>query len=68
MGDDSTYCGVCDGLSPRREAQVRAARIGLQARCRSETAEQEARTELRKKSSLTEMERRRLWNGYRGRI
>lgn len=65
-GDDSIHCARCDSSSPRREAQIRTARIGLRARAQVEIAEREAREHLHRKSILTESERRRLWNGYRG--
>lgn len=69
-GHDSTYCGVCDSLSPRREAQVAKARrsvmIAIQTRSRAAAAEQAAKVELRRLRTLTEAERRRLWNGYKG--
>lgn len=66
-GDDSTYCAACDSLSPRREAQVRKARIGVNARDQSEQSEQAATATLRKRtrrSKFTERERRLIWNGY----
>lgn len=64
-GDDSTYCGACGSLSPRREAQVRAARAGIKTRERVESAERAARDQLEKQSlAPTELERRRLWMAY----
>lgn len=68
-GHDSTYCGVCDSMSPRREAQIRAARVGVRARDKAEAAERSARDQLDKQEVVpTEVERRWLWNGYRGGI
>jgi hypothetical protein len=69
-GQDTHYCAVCDALSPRREAQVRSAQLGLKGRDRAAVAEKAAHDRLRAKTttSLTEAERRRLWNGYRGTI
>lgn len=65
-GDDGYYCAVCDSLSPRREAQVRAARIGLRRRDRVEQAESKAKARMTRVPVLTESDRRKLWNGYRG--
>lgn len=71
-GDDITYCAVCDGLSPRREAQVRAARIKGRARDRSRDAEEKARRQLgevaRAQPQLSERHRRWIWNGCIGSI
>lgn len=68
-GDDTYHCLVCGSSSPRVEAKVRAARIGLKRRDKSEQAEKKARARLnRHPVVLTESERRRLWNGYRGGI
>jgi hypothetical protein len=68
-GDDSHYCAVCQSVSPRREAQVKAARVGLKARDKGEQAEKRARDRLAKHPTvLSEADRRRLWNGYKGGI
>lgn len=67
-GHDSAACAWCDSMSPKREAQIRAARIGMATRNLTELAEQKARVVLRKKSLLSECERRRIWNGSRGGI
>jgi len=66
-GDDHVYCGWSDESSPAREAQIRAARLGLKARDRAQQSEQRARGKLAAKRwpVLTEVERRRIWNGYR---
>lgn len=68
QGDDSTFCAVCDSMSPRREAQVRAARLGLKNQDRLERGEAKVDAELRRVPVLSESERRRLWNGYHGGI
>lgn len=67
-GHDSHYCARCDSLSPRREAQVKSARVGLRSRGAEEAAARQARTELERLRKgtpvLTEIQRRRLWMGY----
>ena len=67
-GDDHRYCGICDGLSPRREAMVKAARLGVDVKDRGNAAEKRTRDRCRAaaKTLLTEGERRRIWNGNRG--
>jgi hypothetical protein len=71
-GDDITYCAVCDGLSPRREAQVRAAWVKGKARDRSRAAEETARRQLGEvaeaQPQLSERHRRWIWNGCIGSI
>lgn len=69
-GDDSRYCGLCDALSPRREAQVQRVKHTLLARDRAERAERRLKSHLdtMAKVTLSEGDRRRLWNGYRGGI
>jgi hypothetical protein len=71
-GDDAVHCAWCSASSPRREAQVRAARIGLAGASRACAAEDRAGADLRRATrrqpGLTEVERRRLWNGHRGGI
>jgi hypothetical protein len=66
--EHTTYCAVCDSLSPRNEARVRAQLLSVRGRSDDEAAGRAARTELQKHSrgGLTESERRRLWNGYKG--
>ena len=63
-----TYCAKCDALSPSMESRVLAARLGLRARSVAESAERDAKDELRKlkrsEPVLTEAHRRRIWNGY----
>jgi hypothetical protein len=68
-GDDWRYCGICDSLSPRREAQIRRVKHTVLSRDRSERAEHRFKSRLGAiKITLSESERRRLWNGYRGGI
>jgi hypothetical protein len=64
-GDDDRYCGKCDSLSPRREAQVKAARLGLSGKDRATQAGKRVADRLRSQSGkiLSESERRRYWNG-----
>jgi len=65
-GDDTFHCAVCDSSSPRVEAKVRAAQLGLKARDKGQVAEKHVTDQLhRAPVVLTENERRRLWNGYR---
>lgn len=67
-GHQSTYCARCDSLSPRRESQVLAARVGLRARSEAESAARGARDDLRRvgkaNGQLSEALRRRIWMGY----
>jgi hypothetical protein len=72
-GDDRVYCAACDGASPGVEARLRSARVGLKAREGHRAAEERAGAALRKqtrggKVELTEAERRRIFNGYKGGI
>lgn len=62
------YCAVCDSLPPRVEAKVRAARIGLKRKDKVEAAEKGARAKLSRTPVLSESDRRKLWNGYRGNL
>lgn len=55
-------------MSPRREAQVRAAQVGLKSQDQFERADRELRDELRKIKAPSESLRRRIWNGARGGI
>lgn len=68
LGDDATYCARCDSLSPRMEARVHSARVGMRVRREVDDAEQQARTDLRRLRTstpvLSEVQRRRLWMGY----
>lgn len=66
-----TYCAQCDALAPSGESKARGARIGLKARTQSDAAEAKLKTELRRKAGgviLSEVERRRMWNGGWGTI
>ena len=67
-GDDASYCARCDSMSPQREAQILAARLGQRMRSDRASAERSAKLDLERlrKSSpiLTEAQRRRLWMGY----
>lgn len=67
-GDDTSYCARCDAMSPRREAQVLAARLCQRVRGERATAERNARLDLERLQNatpiLTEAQRRRLWMGY----
>jgi hypothetical protein len=64
------YCGWDDRLNPATEARLRAARLGLKVQ--AEIDRQKGRLDelTRRKqggrATLSEIERRRLWNGYRG--
>lgn len=64
------YCAWDDRLDPAVEARVRAAKLGLKVQ--AEIDRQKARLDeltRRKRGGravLSEAERRRLWNGYRG--
>jgi len=63
VGHDSTYCAICDSVSPLRAAQIerlsRAKRAAEQADSdRAETRAQLARNTL---TELTEVHRRRIW-------
>jgi hypothetical protein len=67
-GDDSSYCARCDLMSPKREAQILAARLGQRVWSELTSAQRDAKLALERlrKSSpiLTEVQRRRLWMGY----
>jgi hypothetical protein len=53
-------------MSPTREAQVRAARLGISGREQADQADKKAKDLKRKQSvKLTEAERRRIWHGCR---
>ena len=53
-------------MSPAREAQVRAARLGISGKEAAEQSTKRAKELQRKQSvSLTESERRRIWFGSR---
>jgi uncharacterized Zn finger protein (UPF0148 family) len=71
-GDDITYCAVCDSLSPRREAQIRAAHAKAGTRERTKGAEEKARKQLgevaKAQPQLSERHRRWIWNGCMGSI
>jgi hypothetical protein len=71
-GDDIAYCAVCDSLSPRREAQIRAATIKARARERAKDAERQVHEQLRDAGKaqprLSERHRRWIWNGCIGSI
>jgi hypothetical protein len=73
--DDRVVCGWCDSMNARNEHQVRTARIGLAAASRAAKADEDSTRDLRGKVrgrhgqvELTEVERRWLWNGYKGGI
>jgi hypothetical protein len=61
----STCCLVCMRCSPDIEAKVRSSDIGAKARERAELADKGAINKLRNQTitKLTEVERRRIWNG-----
>lgn len=69
-GDDNCYCGLCDAASPRVEARVRSGRFAVVARERAARAAKQFRDRLEdlNKVELSEADRRRLWNGYKGGI
>src|SRR4051812_19242335 len=64
-GDDLVYCARCDTASPKLEAQVHKARIGLETKGRAEVAEAKARAQFRKHPRLTESHRRQIWGGHK---
>ena len=69
-----TYCGQCDALSPAGERRVIGARVGSAVRDRIRQARTDADAIVdrmtaeakRSPAVLSEVERRRIWNGYRG--
>ncbi|SIN70940.1 hypothetical protein SAMN05444166_0307 [Singulisphaera sp. GP187] len=67
-GDDASYCARCDSMSPKREAQILAARLSQRTRSERASAERDARLDLERLRNaspiLTEAQRRRLWMGY----
>lgn len=67
-GDDNRYCGVCDAVSPRLAARIGTARHALVAAERAERAEKTLadRLQAMAKVTLSEVDRRRLWNGHKG--
>lgn len=69
-GDDNRYCGVCDAVSPRIAARIGGARRAIAAAERAERAETDLKDRLRAlhKVTLSEADRRRLWNGHKGGI
>lgn len=64
------YCGWDDRLNPATEARLRAARLGLAVQAeidrRKDRLDELTRRRKGRRATLTETERRRLWNGYRG--
>lgn len=62
-GHDRAYCGLCDSMSPRREAQIAKALIGMKTGDQDAQAVAKARAQLRRHPLLSERERRRIWNG-----
>lgn len=73
QGDDYA-CLKCGSVEPSKQARIdrilRAERIGAEHLSRWEIAENRARTLLRGvengSKELSEIERRRMWNGYKG--
>jgi hypothetical protein len=71
-----TYCEFCGSLSPRNEARAARQRCEVDhrertaaAQAKAEKAMDAATTQFRGNSvKLTECERRRIWNGYKGGI
>jgi hypothetical protein len=72
--DHRTYCELCGSMDPRNEANARAQRIAEQARSRHDHAVREVERVLKlsheslRRPRLSEAERRRIWNGYKGGI
>lgn len=65
------YCGWDDNAHRSINARCKSARIGLRGKDRQERAERATREDVQRRNGgvrLTESERRRLWNGYRGSI
>jgi uncharacterized Zn finger protein (UPF0148 family) len=62
-GHDSTACAWCDSLSPLRESQVRAANNKRRAAEQADQDRDESRAQLKKDAltTLTELQRRRIW-------
>lgn len=69
-GHDTRYCEKCGSSSPRIEARVRSARLGMKRREKSEEARRKARHKLRSlaRTILSEGLRRQIWNGYKGTV
>lgn len=75
-GDDDRYCSKCDSVSPAKQKRIdkalRVERIGVESKSKAEHAEARAKALLRaaqnRRPPLSEVERRRVWNGYRGGI
>jgi len=65
--DTSVHCGYCSSSHPSIETRCRGAQLGLKAKSRAEQAEQQAKAKLRQARwpVLSEIERRRIWNGYK---
>lgn len=67
--DHKTYCGRCDALSPANERRVHNASRGGNSQEKAAEAARDAERDLAKKAKKTELSevaRRRLWNGYGG--
>lgn len=64
------YCPWCDAMSPRNETRAAYQRAIREAWEDAETAAAEIASEFdalaASRKQLTELERRRLWNGYKG--
>lgn len=69
-GDDNVYCARCDSASPAVEARLVKARVGVKARDRREEAGRKLEASLRKlaRTTLSESDRRKIWNGYKNGI
>ena len=73
--DHRTYCELCGSMDPRNEANVVAQRIEERAVARHRDVSRQVENQLDKSAEkvgkrprLTEVERRRIWNGYKGGI
>jgi hypothetical protein len=67
--DRGVHCARCDRSHPSIESRCRGVLIGIKAKDAQDRARAEfARDLKRRRLTLTERERRRLWNGYVGGI
>jgi hypothetical protein len=73
--DHRTYCGLCGSMDPHNEANAVAQRIDDRSRLRHEEVARQIKHALndeaeanRRRPRLSEADRRRIWNGYKGGI
>lgn len=64
-----TYCAWSDEMDRDAEAKLRSVRLGIEHKDQARITRQKTQSHLsRKKVVLSESERRRIWNGYKGSI